>query len=208
MPAMTVWKQCKKKNIQDSYYFVPYPLLSLTESLSIRSLSSPWGAVHSSWGSSQRCSLLGSAQFSSVAQLCLTLCDSLDCSMSGFPVHHQFLEFAQTLVHWVSDAIQPSHPVIPFSSCLQSFPASGSFPMSHFFTSCDQSIGASASVLPMNIQDWFLLGLSCLISLQSKRLSRVFSNITFKSINSLVLSFLYIPTLISIHDYWKNHSLD
>ena len=68
--------------------------------------------------------------------------------------------------------------VIPFSSCLQSFPASGSFPMSQFFTSGGQSIGASASVLPMNIQDWFPLGLTRLFSLQSKGLSLVFSNIT------------------------------
>ena len=75
--------------------------------------------------------------------------------------------------------------VVPFSSCLQSFPASGSFPMSQFFASGDQIIGASAlasnksaSVLPMNIQDWFPLGLTSLISLQSKGLSRVFSNTT------------------------------
>ena len=74
-----------------------------------------------------------------------------------------------------------SSPVIPFS-CLQSFPTSGSFSMSQFFTSCGQSIGvsASASVLPVNIQDWFPLGLAGLISLQSKRLSRVFSNSTVK----------------------------
>ena len=68
--------------------------------------------------------------------------------------------------------------VIPFSSCLQSFPASGSFPVSQFFASGGQSIGASASVLSMKIQDWFLLGLTGLISLQSKGLSRVFSNTT------------------------------
>ena len=77
----------------------------------------------------------------------------------GLPVHHQLLEFTQTHVHWVSDAIQLSHPVVPFSR-LQSFPASGSFPMSQFFTSGGQSIGVSASmsVLPMNIQHWFPLG--------------------------------------------------
>ena len=88
------------------------------------------------------------------------------------PVHYHLPEFAQTHVHWVSDAIQPSHPVISFSSCLQSFPASRSFPMSQFFTSDGQNIGASASVLPMNIWDWFPLGLTGLISLQSKGLSR------------------------------------
>jgi len=79
----------------------------------------------------------------------------MDCSTPGFPVHHQLLELAQIHVHRVSDAIQPSHPVIPFFSQLQSFPESGSFQVNHFFTSGGQSIGASASasVLPMNIQD-------------------------------------------------------
>ena len=98
----------------------------------------------------------------------------------GFPVHHQLPEFTQTHVHWVSGAIQPSHPVLSFSFCLQSFPASRSFQMSQFFASGGQSSGASASasVLPMNIQDWFPLGLSGLTSLQSKGLSRVFSNTT------------------------------
>ena len=107
------------------------------------------------------------------------------------------------------------HPAIsssvnPFSSCLQSFPASGSFLMSQLFASDGQSIGASASasVLPMNIQDWFPLGMTGWISLQSKRLSSVFSKSQLQHINSSVLSFLYCPTLISIHDYWKNHSLD
>ena len=105
----------------------------------------------------------------------------MDYSMPGFPVHHKFPELAQTHVHWVSDAIQPSHPLSPpFSSHLQSFPASGSFPMSHFFTSDGQSIGVSASVsvLPMNIQGWFPLGWTGLIFLQSKGLSRVFPNTT------------------------------
>ena len=95
--------------------------------------------------------------------------------------------------------------VIPFS-CLQSFPASGSFIMSQLFASGGQSIGASASVLPMNIQDWFPLELTGLIFSLSKRLSRDFSNITLKSINSLAFSLFYGPTLILIHDYWKNHS--
>ena len=72
-----------------------------------------------------------SLQFRSVAQLCLTLCNPVDCSNQGLPVHHQLPELTQTHVHWFSDAIQPSHPVVPFS-CLQSFPASGSFPMSQW----------------------------------------------------------------------------
>ena len=93
-------------------------------------------------------------------------------------VLHHLLKLAQTHVHWVSDAIQPFHPlsVVPFSSCLQSFPASASFLMSQLFASGGQSTGASASVLPMNIQDWFPLGLTGLISLQFKGLSRAFSN--------------------------------
>ena len=97
--------------------------------------------------------LKGTLQFSSIAQSCLTLCNLMDCSTPGLPVHRQLLELTQTHVHRVGDAIQPSHPVIPSSSLLQSFPASGSLPLSQFFTSAGQSIGAlaSASVLPMNI---------------------------------------------------------
>ena len=108
---------------------------------------------------------------------------------------------------WCHPAISSS--VIPFSSCLQSFPASGSFQISQFFTSGGQSIGvsASASVLPMNIQDWFPLGWTSWISLQSKGLSRVFPNTTVQKHQFLVLSFLYSPTLTSKHDYWKNHRL-
>ena len=94
--------------------------------------------------------------------------------MPGFPVYHQLPEPTQTHVHRISDAIQPSHPVLPFSSCLQSFPASGSFQMSQLFASGGQSIGvsvsASASVLPMNIKDWFPLGWTGWISLQFKGL--------------------------------------
>ena len=99
--------------------------------------------------------------------------------------------------------------VVPFSSRLQSFLASGSFPMSQFFASGGRSVGASAlvSVLPMNIQNLFPLELTGLISLQSEGLSRVFSHPQFKSINSLMLGFLYGPTLTSIHDFWKNHAL-
>jgi len=147
---------------------------------------------------------------SSVAQSSLTLCDPMDCSIPGLPLHHQLPELIQTHVHQVSDAIQPSQSSVILFSCLLSFPASGSFLVSQFFTSGGQSIGVSAlaSVLPMNIQDWFPLGWTGWISLQSKGLSRVISNTTVKSIISLVLSFLYSPTLTSIHDYWKNHSFD
>ena len=103
-----------------------------------------------------------------------------------------------------------SSSVTPFSSCLQSFPTSGSFQMSQLFASCGQNIGLSASIsiLPMNFQDWSPLQWTGWISLQSKGLSRVFPTPQFKSINSSVLSFLYSPTLTSIHDHWKNHSFD
>ena len=84
-----------------------------------------------------------SVQFSSVAQSCPTLCDPMDCSMPGLPVHHQLPELAQTLVHCADDAIQPSHPLL--SPSLQSFPVPGSFPMSQLFKSGGQSIGWSFS---------------------------------------------------------------
>ena len=109
-------------------------------------------------------------------------------------------------MHW------QCHPTIWFSvisSCLLSFPISGSFQMSQLFTSGGQSIGvsASASVLPMNIQDWFPLGWTG--SPCSPRDSQESSPTPpFKSINTLALSFLYGPTLTSIHDYWKHHSFD
>jgi len=158
-----------------------------------------------------RSNTLWTVQFSSVAQPCPTLCDSMDCSTPCLTVHHQLSEFTQT--HLLSQWCHPiiSFSVIPFSSHLQSFPASGSFQISQFFTSGGQSIGvsASASVLPKNIQDWFPLGWTGWISLLSKGLSQESSPIPqFKSISSLVLSFLYSPTLTSIHDYWKNHSFD
>ena len=154
-------------------------------------------------------------QFSSVAQTCPTLCDPMNYSMPGLPVHHQLPEFTQTHVHWVGDAIQPSHPtisssVVPFSSCPQSFPASGSFQMSQFSALGGQSIGVSAltSVIPMNTQDWSPLGWIGWIALKSKGLSKVFSNTTVQKHQLFVLSFLYRPTLTSIRDYWKNHSFD
>ena len=94
-------------------------------------------------------------------KLYLTLYSPMDCSMPGFQVLHYLLEFAHTCVHWVGDAIQPPHPLSPPSSAFNLSQPLGSFPMSRCFPSGGQSVGVSASVsvLPMNIQGWFTLGL-------------------------------------------------
>ena len=112
-------------------------------------------------------------QFSSVAQSCLTLCDTMVCCTQGFPVHHQLPELAQTHVHRVSDTIQPSHP-LPSPSPTFNFSQHRVFSVSQFFASGGQSIGVSAStsVLPVNIQDWFSLGWTGWIYLQSQESSR------------------------------------
>ena len=101
-----------------------------------------------------------------------------------------------------------SSSVAPFSSCLQSFPASRSLPMSLLLTSCGQSIGASASVLSMNIHGWFPLGLADLISLDSKGLSRVFSSTTTQKHQFFITQPFYGTTLTAIHYYWKKHNFD
>ena len=139
------------------------------------------------------------SQFSSVAQSCMTLCDHMNHSTPGLPVHHQLPESTQTHVHWVGDAPTISSSVIPFSSWLQSFPASGSFPISQVFTSGGQSIGISpsASVLPVNIFGctvvWILTHLLILITNTTIRIQNNF--ITPET--SLVLYFLVKLTLIS-----------
>ena len=116
----------------------------------------------------------------SVAQSCPTLCDPMDCSKSGSPVLHHLLECSNSLPlsWWCQPTILSSE--IPFSSCLQSFLASGAFLMSWFFVSGGQSIASSASpsVIPVNIQSWFPLGLTGLIASLFKGLSRVFSSTT------------------------------
>ena len=115
----------------------------------------------------------------SVTRASPTLCDPMDCNMPGVPVFHYLPELAQANVHWVSDAIQPSS-IAPFSSHSQSFPAPGSLTVSQLIASGGQSIGASASVLPMNSQGWFPLGLTGLISLLCEELSKVFSSTTIQ----------------------------
>ena len=117
-----------------------------------------------------------SVQFTSVTQSCPTLCNPMDCSMTGFLVFHQLLEVAQTHVHHVSDAIQSFHPLSSLSpTALNLSQHQGLF---QWVASGGQNIGASASVLPMNIQYWFPFGWTGCISLQFKGLSRVFSNTT------------------------------
>ena len=113
---------------------------------------------------------------------------------------------SRPLSQWYHATVSSS--VVPFSSWLQCFPASGSFPTHWLFVSGGQSIGASASVLPVNIQGWYPLGLTGLISLLSKKLSRVFSNTTVRKHQFFGTQPLYCPTLISVHDYWKNHRFD
>ena len=125
-----------------------------------------------------------SVQFNSVTQSCPTLCDPIDCSTPGLPVHHQLLEFTQTHVHWVSDAIQPSHPLL--SPSLPTFNHSQHQGLFKWVSSSHKvakvlGVSASASILPMNIQGWFPLGWIGWISLQSKGLSGVFSNPTVQN---------------------------
>ena len=116
----------------------------------------------------------------SVAKSCRTLCYPMDWSTPGRPIPHHLQVYSDScpLNQWFHPTISSSATF--FSFCLQSFPASGSFPMSQLFARGGQSIGASASVLPMNIQGWFPLGLTDLIYLLSKGLSRVFSRTTFR----------------------------
>ena len=154
--------------------------------------------------------ILSSILFSSVAQLCPTLYDPMNRSTPGLPVQHQLLEFTQTHVHWVGDAIQPSHPLLSPSPTLNLCSHQGLFKWV-------SSLHQVAKVLEFQLQCQFfqwtprtdLLQDGLVWSPCSPRDSQESSPTPqFKSINSSVLSFLYSPTLTSIHDYWKNHSLD
>ena len=156
----------------------------------------------------------------SVIQLCPTLCDPMDSSTPGFPFLHHLPELTQTHVHWVGDAIQPSHPLSSPSPTFSHSQHQGIFKWVSSSRSGGQSIGVSAStsVLPMNTQDWSPLGWTGWISWQSKELSRVLLAVqgTLKSLlqhHSLKTSILWhsaflMVQLTSIHDYWKNHSFD
>ena len=143
-------------------------------------------------------------QFSSVAQSCPILCYPMNCSTPGLPVHRQLPESTQTHVHCVGDAIQPSH--------LLSCPSSPALNLPQGLFQWVSSLHEVAKVLEFQLQHPSkehpgLISFR-MDSLQSKGLSRVFCTPQFKSINSSALSFLYNPTLTSIHDHWKNHSLD
>ena len=144
--------------------------------------------------------------FCSVAKLCLTLQDSIDNSTPVSPVPHHLLEFAQVHVHWVGDAIQPSHPLSPSS------PSAFSLSQHQVFSSesalCLRWPSVSASVLPKSIQGWFPLGLTGWSPCCSRDSQKSSVAPQFESINSLALSNLYGPSFTSIHDYWKNHSFD
>ena len=153
-----------------------------------------------------RMAIIKKSQFSSVSQSCPTPCNPMDHSTPGFPITNS----RSLLKLMYIKSVRPStisSSVIPFSSCLQSFPASGSFPRTQFFASGGQSIGvsASASVLPMKFPlEIRLVGSPC-----SPRDSQESSPTPqFKSTNSSALSFLCGPTLTSIHDYWKNLSFE
>ena len=156
-------------------------------------------------------------QFSSVQFIRSVVSDSLQLHKpqhirppcpSPTPGVHPNPCLVMPLSWWCHPTISSS--VVPFFSCLQSFPASESFPMSQLFASGGQSIGVSAStsVLPMNIQDSSPLGWTGWISLQSKDSQETSPMPQIKSINSLALSILYGLTLTSVHDYWENHSFD
>ena len=146
-----------------------------------------------------------------MAQSCLTLCNHVDWSTPGFPVHHQLPELTQTYVHWIHDAIQPSHPVIPFSH-LQCFPASD-FPVySNESALCIRwpkcwsfSFSISTSNEYSGLSSFRVDWLDILTVQETLKSS---STPQLKSINSFVLSFLYSPTLTSISDYWKNRNFD
>ena len=162
-----------------------------------------------------------------VTQSRLTLCNPMDCSTPGFPVHHQLLELAQTHVHQVGDGvhrvgdgIQPSHPLLFPSPLPSTFPSIRVLSSKLALHIRWPSTGASVSVLPKNIQDYLPLGLTGLISLLSlgqegsknlplsKKIQESSLTPQFKNINYSALRLIYSPTFTSIHDYWKNHSFD
>ena len=145
-------------------------------------------------------------KFSSVAQPCLSLCDPMNCSTPGLPVHHQLMESTQTHVHWVGDAYLILHHPLLLLSVFLSIRVSSSKSVLHIRWAKIWSFNFSIS-LSNEYSGLISLWLTVLISLQSKGLSRVFSNTTVWK-HQFFGTQLYSPTLTSIHDYWKNHSFD
>ena len=147
-------------------------------------------------------------EFSSAAQSCPTLGDSMNCSTLGLPVHHQLPKFTQT-----HESVMPSSHLIlclPLLLWPSILPNIRIFSMSQLFASGGQNIGVSVStsVLPMNAQDRFPLGWTGWTPCSPEDSQESSPTPQFESINSSVLGFLYSPTVTSIHDYWKNHSFD
>ena len=145
--------------------------------------------------------LINTEHCCSIAKLCLTFCDPMDSSMPGFPVLHYLPEFDQTHFHRVSDAIQPS---LPLSSPSPPAPNPSQHQSLFQWVNCSHEVSASTSVLPMNIQGWFPLGLTDLISLQSRGLWRVFSNTTvqkhqFFGAQPIYTQYIYIMCIIYIY---------
>ena len=148
------------------------------------------------------------ACISSVTQSCLTPCDPMDCSTPGVPVHYQLLELAQTHVHRVGDAIQPSHPCLPLLLLPSIFPSIRVFssesvllirwPKYWCFSFTISPSNGYSGLIFFRI-DWFDL-------MQYRKLSRVFSNNTVQKHQFSALSFIYSQNLTYIHDYWKHHS--
>ena len=152
----------------------------------------------------------GNIQFSSVAQLCPTLCDPMNCSTPGLPVYHKLLEFTQTHAHQVGDAIQPSHPLSsPSPPASNPSHHQGLFQWVSFEHQVAKVLEFQLHISPsMNTQDWSPLGWTGWISLQSKGLWRVFSNTTVQRHQFFSAQLSSQSNSHIIHDHWKDYSLD
>ena len=150
-----------------------------------------------------------SHQFSSVAQSCLTLGNPIDCTMPGFPVHHQLPELTQTHVHWVSDTTQSSHPLLSPPSAFNLSQHQGLFQWVGFWIRWPKYWSFSFNIrLSSEYSGLISFRMDQLDLLAVPGTLKSFPTPHFKSTSSSALSFLYSPTLTSIHDYWKNHSFD
>ena len=143
----------------------------------------------------------------STAKSCPNLCNPMNCSTLDFSVLHYFLEFDQTQIHWVGNALQPSHPLSSPPLLHSAFPSIRVFPVSWLFTLGGQSIGNfSFSIIPANEYSGLILFRIDWLDLAVQGTLKSFPALQFESINSLALNLLYCPILTSVHDYWKNRS--